>query len=246
LTDNRSPTTNPFFFQENRIMKNRKTFTAILGLSIASLLLAGVAQGQDGAAPTKPVKPTQNETSKATAKIGEAAPAFELTDLDGKKHTLKSFEGKIVVIEWFNPGCPYCVGVYEKKIVANTIDELKKIDENIVYLAINSTANMPEDAVIKQSGSFLKEHKVEIPVLMDYSGATGHAYGAKTTPHMFVIDDKGVLRYEGAFTDDPRGSKGAEATNYVINTVKQIKAGETVSPDSVKPWGCSVKYAAKN
>jgi peroxiredoxin len=224
-------------------MKVRKTFAAIMGLSIAALLLAGVAQGQDSAAATKPVKPTQSDKAKAAAKIGEPAPAFELKDLDGKTHSLKDFEGRIVVIEWFNPGCPYCVGVYQNKVVGNTLDALKKIDDKIVYLAINSTANMAEDEVLKQSGSFLKEHKVEIPVLMDYSGTIGHAYGAKTTPHMFVIDDKGVLRYEGAFTDDARFSKGAEATNYVINAVNQIKAGETVSPDSVKPWGCSVKYA---
>jgi len=178
------------------------------------------------------------------AKVDEAAPAFSLKDTKGTEHTLASLSGKTVVIEWFNPDCPYCMGVYKNGIVADTIKQLKEIDPSIVYMAINSTANKPADEVKAQSDAFLTEHKVEIPVLMDYAGDVGHAYDARTTPHMFVIDGKGVLRYQGAYTDDSSFKK-ADYANYVVNAVRQIKNGETVSPNYNKPWGCSVKYAKK-
>ena len=184
------------------------------------------------------------ETNKA--ELNEKAPAFKLTDLANKSHALADYKGKIVVLEWFNPDCPFCVGVYKNGVVEDTLKALKKIDKDIVYLAVNSSAHREESDIRTSSKKHLKKFEQEnIPVLVDYNGAVGRSFGARTTPHMFVIDKKGILRYEGAFTDDPRGKKN-DAMNYVINAVKQLEAHETVSPDRVKPWGCSVKYQKKN
>ena len=207
----------------------RKARTAMaFGLGLVALALTAAAgQAQEA----------------VKAKVGEKAPAWTMTDLDCKTHELKNFKGKHVVLEWTNPECPYIVGVYEKGVVRHTLAEMKKMGENFVYIAVNSTANKPKEEVMKINREFLKKNEVTVPVVMDYSGAVGKAYGAKRTPHMFVIDAEGVLRYHGAFTDDAGSSKGTESTNYVLNALKQIAAGETVTPDHVREWGCSVKYA---
>jgi peroxiredoxin len=203
---------------------------SILGLSLA-LVGSGAAFAQ-------------KDTKKAAAKVGEAAPAFTLKDTKGTEHKLSEYAGKTVILEWFNPDCPFCEGVYKKGLVKKTIDDCKAIDPNIVYIAVNSTANKPEDEVVAISDKFLTEQKMtSIPVLMDYSGATGHAYGAKTTPHMFIIDGKGTLVYAGALTEK---FDKEDSTNYVVNAVKQMKAGETVAPSTTKSWGCSVKYTSAN
>jgi peroxiredoxin len=214
-------------------MKAKSKLFTILGLSLALLGTVAMADSHN--------KDSKDEKA-AGAKVGEKAPAFTAKDTAGKEHKLSDFAGKIVVLEWYNPDCPFCQNIYKGGAVADTIKQLRALDSNVVYIAINSTANKPEDEVRSQSDAFLKQHKVEIPVLMDYSGTIGKAYDARTTPHMFVIDDKGVLRYQGAFTDDPKGENKA-AMNYVVNAVKQIKANETVEPSYVKSWGCSVKYA---
>ena len=213
-------------------MNARTKLFAVLGLSLAVLGTAAWAGDKD-------------KDAKGAAKIGQPAPAFTLKDTKGAEHKLADFAGKIVVIEWFNPDCPFCVGVYKNGIVKTTLEKLKAIDPNVVYLAINSTANKPKEDVIAGSDAFLAEQKITIPVLVDYEGTVGHSYDAKTTPHVFIIDDKGVLRYNGAFTDD-NSFKKADYTNYVVNAVQQIKNGETVSPDYVKSWGCGVKYAKNN
>lgn len=215
-------------------MNARTKMITILGLSLALMGSAAAFAGdKDG-----------KDTKKATAKIGEAAPAFTLKDTKGNEVKLSDYTGKIVVLEWFNPDCPFCEGVYKKGIVKKTIDEAKAIDPNVVYIAVNSTANKPQDEVVATSDKFLTDQKMtSIPVLMDYSGATGRAYGAKTTPHMFIIDGKGVLVYAGALTEK---FDKEDSTNYVVNTIKQMKAGETVTPNTTKSWGCSVKYASTN
>jgi peroxiredoxin len=217
-------------------MKSRTKLVTALGLSLA--LMGGAAAFAD-----KEQKDTK-ETKKATAKVGEAAPAFTLKDTKGTEHKLSDYAGKTVIIEWFNPDCPFCEGVYKKGIVKKTIDEAKAVDPNVVYIAVNSTANKPEDEVVATSDKFLSDQKMtSIPVLMDYSGTTGRAYGAKTTPHMFIIDGKGTLVYAGALTEK---FDKEDSTNYVINAVKQMNAGETVTPSTTKSWGCSVKYASNN
>ncbi len=191
---------------------------------------------------TNPTKDTTEKEEKKVAEVGEEAPAFELKDQHGKTHKLSDYEGQIVVLEWFNESCPFCKGVWESGLVPNLITELKGKETDVVYLAINSTANKPEEQILKGGSEYLEELKVEIPMLMDYDGTVGHAYGARTTPHMYIIDTEGVLVYQGALSDDARSKKGDKAETHVLRVVEQIEAGEEVSPSYVQPWGCSVKY----
>ena len=131
-------------------------------------------------------------------------------------------------------------------LLPKLLEDLDEVKTDVVYLAINSTANRPEQEVLEDGKGFLKELKANIPMLMDYSGEVGHMYGAKTTPHMFVIDTKGVLVYQGALSDDKRFKKGKKTKTHVLRAVNQIIAGEEVLPSSIKPWGCSVKYTSEN
>lgn len=178
------------------------------------------------------------------AKVGDKAPDFKLTDLSGKEHALKDHAGKIVVLEWVNPGCPVCKAAHQDGRIPNMIKDLKA--EGVVYMAVNSTWN----TTAADNKAALEKYGIEYDVLLDNDGVVGKAFGAKTTPHLYVIDTEGVIRYQGALDNvGPSGKikEGATVTNYALNAVKQIKAGETVAPDSTQPYGCSVKYAkAKN
>lgn len=173
------------------------------------------------------------------AEVGKAAPEFTLKDTNGKEHKLSDFKGKNVVIEWINPGCPVCNRVMSTGLVEQMRKDLKAIDKDVVVLAINSTKN----STAEDNAEYLKKYKLleEIPALDDSEGTVGKKFGAKTTPHLFVIDAKGVLRYSGAFDDDPSGRK-SDRMNYAVNALRQIVAGETVMPETTKSYGCGVKY----
>lgn len=206
-------------------MKTRRHLLSLFGLAAAAAVTLGAAQSA----------PSQD----ASPKIGEAAPAFTLKDIKGKEHSLADYKGKIVVLQWINPGCPVCKRVFVSGVEKNMLTSLKELDKDIVVLGISSTHNLDEDGIAK----YLESTRIEISALMDRDGKVGRLYNAKTTPHLYVIDRDGKLRYNGAIDDDERGNKGDKATNYVVNTVKQILAGETVSPDTTRPYGCNVKYA---
>jgi peroxiredoxin len=211
-------------------MKTRRSFLS--ALAITALLGASVAMAQA-------TKPQVTQTGPKTATVGKPAPNFTLTDTSGKEHSLSDFKGKNVVLQWINPDCPVCRRVTKDGLVAGMLKDLHEIDEDVVYIAVNSTHYMEAE----QSAKYFKDHKLEAPILVDKDGKVGKLYGAKTTPHCYVIDAKGVLRYSGAFDDDARGSKGDERTNYVVNAMKQIMAGEEVTPATTRSYGCSVKYA---
>jgi peroxiredoxin len=205
-------------------MKRFRSTVSLLALTIACAALAGLAPADD-----------------AKAEVGKAAPSFTLKDTAGKEHKLSDFKGKMVVLEWINPDCPVCRDVFSRDVVENTIKEVRKISPDAVYLMINSTHYM--DAA--GSAAYMSKHDLDVPALVDQDGTVGKLYGARTTPHVFVIDDKGVLRYQGAIDNDQRGRKakrGEDVTNYVVNAARQIKAGDTVSPSETQPYGCSVKY----
>jgi peroxiredoxin len=174
--------------------------------------------------------------SHAHAKVGETAPAFTLKDTSGKDVSLADFKGKVVVLEWMNPGCPVCKGKVEDGSVAKMMTESKAIDPDVVFLFINSTAATADKP--QESADYLKSNKISAPALIDGDGKVGHAYGARTTPHCFVIGADGKLAYDGAIDD--QGS-----TNYVVGAVKALKEGKAPSPATTKPYGCSVKYRKK-
>lgn len=186
----------------------------------------------------KEEKKDEKKAEMAKAEIGKAAPNFTLKTTEGKDWSLTDAKGKIVVLEWCNPECPACQGVSKDGTVTTMLTDLKGIDSNVVVVFINSSA--ASQTSLDATGAYLKEHKINVPALLDTEGSVGKLYDARTTPHCYVIDDKGVLRYSGAI-NDAKGGKAA-TMNYVVNAVKQIKGGETVSPDTTKPYGCAVKY----
>ncbi len=171
----------------------------------------------------------------SAATVGQPAPDFELPDETGVKHSLSQYRGKIVVLEWVNPECPFVQRHYKAKTMEKTWAASDK--EKVVWLAIDSTHhNTPE-----KSAAWKREQGFAYPVLQDPSGEVGKRYGAKTTPHMYVIDEKGVLRYAGAIDDDPRGNK-EKPTNYVQAALASLLAGGEVKEKTSTPYGCTVKY----
>jgi len=169
------------------------------------------------------------------ADVGQPAPAFTLRDEVGTSHALEQYRGKIVVLEWTNPECPFVQRHYAARTMQKTLASFA--GKKVVWLAVDSTShNTPAS-----SKSWKAQQGFGYPVLQDASGDVGHAYGAKTTPHMFVIDEKGVLRYAGGIDDDPRGRSTAP-TNFVERAVSALLAGQPVSPSTSDPYGCSVKY----
>jgi peroxiredoxin len=207
---------------------------ALAGGLLATLAFGGTAFAQLGdAAPAG----KQQAKSAPMAEVGKMAPNFTLKTTDGKEWSLSDAKGKVVVLEWVNPECPVCVRVCETGVVAETIKGVKELFPDAVFVAVNSSAARPSS--LSSTGSYLASHKLEIPALLDGEGAVGKMYGAKTTPHCYVIDANGVLVYQGAIDD---GANGNAKMNYVVNAAKALKAGEAVSPSSTRPYGCGVKY----
>jgi peroxiredoxin len=175
----------------------------------------------------------------AKAQLGKKAPDFTLTDSSGVERSLSDYEGRLVVLEWINPRCPYVQRCYRSKEMHKAYERVRELSPKAVWLAINTTHNSPP----AENTGWIKEHDLKYPILLDPKGEVGRRYSAKRTPHMFVIDEKGILRYHGAISNNQLNDKrGADLTNYVVNAVQQIVAEETVSPDFVKSWGCTVKY----
>ena len=168
--------------------------------------------------------------------VGDDAPDFTLPDTAGNEVSLSDFEGKIVVLEWLNPDCPFVQRHYK----AGTMKELatKYGGEGVVWLTINSTHYMNAEANAK----FKASNDLPYAILVDQSGDVGRLYDAKTTPHMYIIDGDGELVYMGAIDDDPRGNKGEPAVNYVAVALDEMLAGKAVTTAETKPYGCSVKY----
>ena len=172
----------------------------------------------------------------ATAALGAAAPAFNLSDGNGKTVNSADFRGKVVVLEWFNPGCPFC----QRHLKDGTMKNLaaKYREQGVVWLAVNSVANSTNE----MNARVAAENALEYPILNDSAGRVGRAYGAKTTPDMFIIDRSGALVYSGAIDDDPNGGNSIK-TNYVSKALDEVLAGKSVSMPQTKSYGCGVKYA---
>ena len=211
-----------------------KTFSFVTALAIAiggaacasGTGTTGSAEAATGAAAVEPVSAT----------IGAPAPGFTLPDASGQPVKLSDFAGKVVVLEWINPDCPFVV----RHANAGTMKSLaQKYSGNVVWIGINSTNYMDSAANAK----WIADRALPYTVLDDHTGAVGRAYNAKTTPHMYVIDTTGKLVYAGAIDDDNGGTKGASAVNYVDAALAEVTAGKPVSVAETKPYGCSVKYA---
>jgi len=182
----------------------------------------------------------------AAAIVGEPAPAFTAVDDHGVTHSLADFRGEFVVLEWHNNGCPYVRKHYE----SGNMESLQKTwtAKGVVWLTVISSAPGKQGYVTAdQSQAYMKAHgAAQTAVLLDPKGALGHLYEAKTSPHMFVIDPKGVLIYNGAIDDKPTTDLAdvKTATNYVAQALTEAMAGKAVTTPTSRPYGCSVKYAS--
>ncbi len=182
----------------------------------------------------------------AEATPGKPAPAIAATDVAGKPLKLDDLRGKYVVLEWFNPSCPFVQKHYGS---ANMQGLQKKLTgEDVVWVSVNSTAaDHPEFLQPAKASEWMQQQKAAPSrVVLDPTGTIGKAYGARTTPQMVIIDPKGNVVYNGAI-DSIRSANPADiakATNYVTQAFGELKAGKPVSQPTTQPYGCSVKYSA--
>ena len=207
---------------------------AAAGESTAAVPAAQTPAAIEPAAEAAPAAPA--------ASNAPAAPDFTLPDLDGKQVTLSSFRGKTVVLEWFNPGCPFVRYAHGEGPLK---DMARKVGANgVVWLAINSGSAGKQGAGADVNRQASKEWSMQHPVLIDENGQVGKSYGAKTTPHMYVVDPTGKLVYAGAIDDTPSTDVEdvATAKNYVVAALDEVLAGKPVTVATSQPYGCDVKY----
>ena len=180
----------------------------------------------------------------AAAVVGQKAPEISLIDTAGKTVKLSDFKGKHVVLEWNNPGCPFVRKHYNTANMQTLQKEAA--GKSIVWLAVNSTEKSHQDymtpAVLVKW--MVDQKAAPTATLMDEAGDVGKAYGARTTPHMYVVNPQGVLVYAGGIDSIPSASVDdiKTATNYVRQTMNEVVAGKPVSMPTTRPYGCSVKY----
>lgn len=182
--------------------------------------------------------------ANAAIDVGEMAPNFTAVDTNGVEHSLSDFKGKNVVLEWSNHDCPFVVKHYEP----GNMQKVQKMatDNGAVWITIVSSAEGKQGFVTAdEANKIMKEVGANSTArILDPSGEIGKLYGAKTTPHMFVIDEEGKIAYMGAIDSDSsfKQSSIEGATNYVTAALESLNAGEEVKVASTKPYGCSVKY----
>ncbi len=180
----------------------------------------------------------------AAATVGQPAPDFSLTDVNGKTVKLADYKGKHVVLEWSNPGCPFVQKHYDSSNIQGL--QKKYASNDTVWLTINSTNPAHQDyRTDDKLRGYISEQKAAPNAYMaDADGKVGQTYGAKTTPHMYVINPAGMVVYAGAIDDKPSANKAdvKGAKNYVASALDELKAGKAVTTASTTPYGCSVKY----
>ena len=181
------------------------------------------------------------------AAVGQTAPEFSAVDTAGKSHKLSDFKGKLLVLEWTNPGCPFVRKHYSGDAAGNMQSLQKEFTaKGVVWLAINSTEASSSDYLAPAKlASWVGEKQAQpTATLMDESGKIGQLYSAKTTPHMYIISPQGVLVYAGAIDSVPsaRVDDIKTATNYVRQGLNEALGGKAISMANTKAYGCSVKY----
>lgn len=176
--------------------------------------------------------------------VGKPAPDFLVKNIQDRTESLSQYKGKIVVLEWNNPGCPFVHKHYDTRNMQNL--QQYAYSKGVVWLTINSSAKNKEGNLDEAGAkSYIVDNKGQaLSYILDPSGTLGHLYGAKATPHMFVIDPNSILVYEGAIDDKPTPDKAdlAGAHNYVKAAIDELLAGKQVSVPQTRAYGCSVKY----
>jgi len=208
----------------------------LLALIASAVLLAGCGSREpdDESSTQRPAEPSEGIESAVARK----APDFTLNSFDGKTVRLSDYKGKIVVLEWFNYECPFVLRHYgDSPTMIGLANKYK--DKNVVWFAINSTSSATPQANLE----FAQKQNLPYPLLDDRSGAVGRSYGAKTTPHIYVIDAGGGIAYQGAIDNNETGRKTQGVINYVDKALAELTAGKQVSTTDTMPYGCTVKYA---
>ncbi|AOO80483.1 thioredoxin family protein [Bosea vaviloviae] len=183
--------------------------------------------------------------AQGAAKIGQPAPAFQAVDADGKTRNLSEFAGKTVILEWTNADCPYVRKHYNSATMQTLQKDMAK--EGIVWLSVVSSPVGEQGYVEGSAAKELTAKRDAAPaaVLLDPNSKVARAYGATTTPHMYIVDPKGTLAYMGAIDDKPSSNPASlnGAKSYVRQAVAELKAGKPISEAATKSYGCAVKYA---
>ncbi len=210
-----------------------------VGLAIlaSGLAMAGAVTGM------MTTTEAMGQAKDEVAQIGDPAPDFTLVDLEGTEHTLSQYtaEGSIVVLEWFNPTCPFVRKHYREDTKTMVKMQAEFADQGVVWLRINSGHEGHVTAGLELNTKTADAWGITTPILRDLEGTAGRAYGAKRTPAMYVIDASGVLVYRGAI-DNRVDSIAPGDVNFVHAALKSTLAGEPVAKTSTKAYGCSVKY----
>jgi peroxiredoxin len=197
-------------------------------------------------APAPAAEPAAAPTAAAptTFKVGAPAPDFTLNDLAGKPHNLASYKGKTVVLEWFNPECPFVVKQHAEGPLKTMAAEVTA-SGSVVWLAINSGAPGKQGHGVPRNEEAAKSWNLAHPILLDEDGKVGLSYLARATPQMVVIDPNGVVAYAGAIDNAPMGQVegGGALVNHVAEALADLAAGRPVKTPETRAYGCSVKYA---
>lgn len=196
-------------------------------------------------APESAESVTLTEATPGDVQPGALAPNFTLTATDGTEYALADLRGQTVVLEWLNYDCPY-VGKHYGGDNMQTLQE-QYTGQDVVWLSVVSSAPGEQGYFepAEMDARTAQEGGQQTAVLMDPSGEVGRLYGAKTTPHMFVISPEGTVVYNGAIDDRPTAEMESleGATNYLVSAMEALDAGREADPDRTVPYGCSVKYA---
>ena len=203
------------------------------GLAGASALTYALVGGVPGMGP-----------ALAQLPVGKAAPDFRLPDVNGRAVSLSDFRGKTVVLEWSNPECPTVKKHYESGNMQKT--QAAATAENVVWLTINSSAQGNQGYLTATEAKALTSSQPSrrTAYLLDPAGTVGRTYGAKTTPHMYIINSSGTLVYNGGIDDKPTQAQEdiPGARNHILAALSELRAGKPVSVATSRPYGCSVKY----
>jgi peroxiredoxin len=239
--------------------------TTISALSLAMLLLACGQRSEPApsAADTKPAPQPQEQAQPASpqqptppppaAELGKPAPDFTLTDTDGATHHLAEYRGKTVVLEWFNADCPFSKFAHTTGELKDTARQVMRDD--LVWFSINSSAPGKQGNGVDRNKRAKSNYAVPNAILLDETGATGHAYGAIKTPHLFIIDKAGTLVYRGGIDNAPMGEVDPERprmpggeegklVNYVKAALEDLQAGRPLRMPETPAYGCTVKYSS--